>query len=762
MTRILTIFLIFFFLKSNSQDVFIEKVVKPLVTNKLYLEKTFIHTNKSSYYNEETIWFQVYVGNTKNEPSNITNLLYVNLINQKGEKIDSKNIYIKNGIGSGQIDLQSNLSSGKYYITGLTNYMKNFGENTYFIKEIDIHGIIKNPETSQKKHYDVQLFPENGYLVENLENVIAIKSLLNGYGNDFEGKIINSTNEEIITFKNKHLGMSSCKFFVKKDEKYFASIKSNDTIIKIEIPKPIKNELRLEIVENSAEKVILKINSTTEFDIVNNSYTLLFHQKNNLFNYLNITENKQLNTNIEIDKKIFLNGVNSITLFKNYNPIGTRKIYIERENEEVNLTFEKIKTEIDSITYKIKFKNNNIPLNVNFSISALLENNTQFHETASIKSAFYLSPFINGFIENTSSYFNVKNENRLENIELLLLTQGFEKYNFEEMITTLNPKEKYKFENGFKLKGTVNPLLTTNLGLMSKNNKLIQKVYLNKTSFEFFNLLIYKNDEVKISFLNTENEAIKPKNIKIEENFNTFNFNPKVNFNQKKSDLEETNEIENLTFKNITSLKEVTIVEKKNSNKREQEIFKKYKPLVFDLGAYYELDLPEKKDNELFLNYFLRSQNVNLVNWKGIENYLQTSNSKEVFLFINGKIVESNSIQTLGIKIKDVEALYKQPFKDYIKYQIFTTDNYNNNIIELFDKFIINNGYDQSKTYYNPTLNFHEQNKIIELDWKNNLKTDKQGELMFKIPNNNINSRLLFSIQGFSNTGILISELIYN
>ena len=102
-----------------------------------------------------------------------------------------------------------------------------------------------------------------------------------------------------------------------------------------------------------------------------------------------------------------------------------------------------------------------------------MENNTQFHETTSIKSAFYLSPFINGFIENTSSYFNVKNKNRLENIELLLLTQGFEKYNFEEMITTLNPKEKYKFENGFKLKGTVSPLLTTNLGLMSKNNKLI-------------------------------------------------------------------------------------------------------------------------------------------------------------------------------------------------------------------------------------------------------------------------------------------------
>lgn len=762
MTRILTILLMFFFLKSNSQDVFIEKIVKPLVANKLYLEKTFIHTNKSIYYNEETIWFQVYVGNTKNEPSVITNLLYVDLMNQKGEKIDSKNIYIKNGIGIGQIDLQSNIPSGKYYITGQTNFMKNFGENAYFIKEIDVNGTINKPETSKKKHYDIQLLPENGYIVEDLENMIAIKSLLNGYGNDFEGKIINSKNEEIVSFKNKHLGMSSCKFFVKKDEKYFASITTNDTILKIEIPKPIKNELKLEVLENSLEKILLKINSTTEVDVVNNNYTLLFHQKNNLFSYLKIAENKQLNTNIEIDKKIFLNGVNSITLFKNYNPIGTRKIYIENENEEVNLIFEKIKTEIDSITYKIKFKNNNIPLNANFSISALLENNTQFNETTSIKSAFYLSPYINGFIENASSYFNVKNKNRLENIELLLLTQGFEKYNFEEMITNLNPKEKHQFENGFKLKGTVNPLLTTHLGLMSKNNKLIQKIYLNNTSFEFFNLLLYKNDEVKISFLNTENEAIKPINIKFEENFNNLDFNQKVNFNTKKSNLENTSSIENFSSKNITILKEITILEKKILNKREREIFKKYKPLIFDLGAYYELDLPEKKDNELFLNYFLRTQNANIVNWKGIENYLQISNSKEAILYVNGKKLESSFIPTLGLKMKDVEAFFKQPFKSYNKYQIFTTDNYNNDIVELFDKFVINNGYDQSKTYYNPTLNFQEQNKIIEIDWKNNLKTDEHGELLFKIPNNSINSKFIFSIQGFSNTGILISELIYN
>jgi hypothetical protein len=152
MNKLINLCIIFFFIKVNAQDKFIENVAKPLLKNQLYIEKVFVHTNKASYNNEETIWFQTFVGNQKNEPSQSTSLLYVNLINDTGDIIYSQNIYINKGIGVGQIELQNNLTTGKYYIQAFTNYMKNFGDSNLFMKEITINGI-KNEKKIKSKNY---------------------------------------------------------------------------------------------------------------------------------------------------------------------------------------------------------------------------------------------------------------------------------------------------------------------------------------------------------------------------------------------------------------------------------------------------------------------------------------------------------------------------------------------------------------------------------------------------------------------------------
>lgn len=94
-------------------------------------------------------------------------------------------------------------------------------------------------------------------------------------------------------------------------------------------------------------------------------------------------------------------------------------------------------------------------------------------------------------------------------------------------------------------------------------------------------------------------------------------------------------------------------------------------------------------------------------------------------------------------------------------YQVFTTDEYRNGAVP-FDKFIIKNGFDRSKKYYTPLYTFDQTraSNWIEIDWKPQLKTNNQGELTFKIPNDKKNTRFLMSIQGFSHAGHLISETI--
>ncbi|ESU24640.1 hypothetical protein FEDK69T_05630 [Flavobacterium enshiense DK69] len=758
---------ILFAYSAFAQEDFKNKIVEPLQKNNLYFEKAFVHTNKTTYLDDDVIWFQAYVADNNNLPSNKTTLLYVNLTDSGGQVIASKNIFISNGIGVGEFDIANINGSGQYFIQAYTNNMRNFGDANFFIKEINV---IKEPSVTDKSirnEYDIQFFPESGYLLDDTENVLGIKLLTNGKGTDFTGRIINSKNQEITRFKNKYSGLSSCKFKYASGESYQAIIETNDTIIKLKIPESEKRELLL-AVDNSNQQLEIELKAPEKLvqELNKHNFTLLFHQNHTIIDYFQIDPKSMINKKIEIDKQQLKNGVNTITLFKNYEPIAERKFYIDNQLDELSVSLEKDNSKNDSIVCNLKILNKDKPLKSRLSISVLPESTADFNETTTIKSAFLLTPYVTGYIENPGYYFDPKNPKRLEHLDLLLLTQGFVRYSFTEMVTAFNPKPVYEFELGFKLKGTVSPLATNYLGLIAKNNTLIQKIYLkNSNSFEFNKLLLYRNDAVKISFLSAENEAFQPEKIRLNTvEKSTF---PKINrykISAPKKELFTEKQYEEYKYYYGTRLNEITIKSKKSSKNsiRLDKLAKKYRSKVFDIGAYYEIEMPEdsRKNNELFMSFFLRNQGIRMVNWKGIEDYLEVSYGTEAALYVNGRRITATELSTLSLKMKDVEAVMKQPFKNYIKYQVFTNERYNNDIVELFDEFIVTNAYDRSKKYYTPAFNHKRPSGFMEMDWKTNLTTDNNGRSAFKIVKTDVTQKTIFSIQGLSEDGVLISEII--
>lgn len=91
---------------------------------------------------------------------------------------------------------------------------------------------------------------------------------------------------------------------------------------------------------------------------------------------------------------------------------------------------------------------------------------------------------------------------------------------------------------------------------------------------------------------------------------------------------------------------------------------------------------------------------------------------------------------------------------------IFTTDNYKKGIKELFKHFVFKNGYDKSKKYYTSAYGYNNEDNFQEIDWKPNLITNELGEVVFKIKKNKTNRSYLFCIQGFTEEGQLISDVI--
>ncbi|KRD61615.1 hypothetical protein ASE40_08790 [Flavobacterium sp. Root935] len=743
----------------SQKESFLDSVIEPLKKNPLYFEKVFLHSNKTSYFIDDIVWFKAYVGDISNKPSLKTTRLNVNLLDAKGKIIQNQQVFIYKGIGKGQFILNDSLKTGVYYLEAATNYMRNFGDDNTFIQEINILNNISVKQTSSKNKYDIQFFPEGGYLLENVENTIGIKSLCNGKGIDYLGKIINTKNKEVATFKSQHLGMTKCNFIYEPNETYSAVVHINDTVIKVNLPAAQKTGILLNLDNTPLEhiKLSLKTNSNSIPEIKKNRYKLLFHQKNNILDYLEIQNLEALN--LEIDKKNFYNGINTITLFKDNQPIAERKFYVEKEVQPI-VAIEKTTIENDSINYKLKISHLDQSINANLSTSVLPLNALNYTETNTIKSAFLLSPYVKGYIENPAYYFNTKNDNRNQHLDLLLLTQGWTQFTLKEMIADLNPVYKYDFEAGFKLKGSLSTLPANHLALLTTDNIIIDKIFLNeKKDFSFNNLLIYKGDAVKISFVNNNNEAIKPENIQLNNLKNSSLTNVNIENRIKQTSILNENSWNEMYTAGSIKLDEIRITAQNKRAVDRKKLIKKYQPLVFDIGKYYDIEIAEhfkNKDLMYFLNF---DQNVKMVTWKGQETYLETGIDKEAVLYIDGKYISSNELLGVSLEIKDIENIMIQTVKGNKIFQVFTTQNYQNNIVELFNQYIITDGFDKDKKYYSPiyAFNIEKYSNWTEIDWKPDLQTNN-GEVSFKIKSNPQLEGYLFSVQGFAQDGSLISE----
>ena len=71
-------------------------------------EKVYVHMDNTCYFQGDTIWFTAYTRQTNtDQPSEVSGVLYVELLNQDGYLVERKLIEMKEGRGSGFFDLNN-------------------------------------------------------------------------------------------------------------------------------------------------------------------------------------------------------------------------------------------------------------------------------------------------------------------------------------------------------------------------------------------------------------------------------------------------------------------------------------------------------------------------------------------------------------------------------------------------------------------------------------------------------------------------------
>ena len=166
-------------------------------------EKLYLHFDKSSYKNGETIWFKAYILAGKSLSTYSKNF-YVDWYNDKGNLIKHTIHPVFESSAKGQFEVPVNFIGQIIHVKAYTRWMLNFDTAFLFNKSIAINNNKIAEKRNQTKNFStIHFFPEGGDLVNGLSSTVAFLATdQTGKPVAVRGGIFNATNQLEIAMNN--------------------------------------------------------------------------------------------------------------------------------------------------------------------------------------------------------------------------------------------------------------------------------------------------------------------------------------------------------------------------------------------------------------------------------------------------------------------------------------------------------------------------------------------------------------------------------
>lgn len=109
------------------------------INNEIPQEKLYVHLNTTLLLTGEHFYYKVYCLNSEtNSLSNISKIVYVELINSDKNQIFKQKVRLESGLGQGDFFIPTSVQSGNYKLIAYTQWMRNKEENKFFQNDISI------------------------------------------------------------------------------------------------------------------------------------------------------------------------------------------------------------------------------------------------------------------------------------------------------------------------------------------------------------------------------------------------------------------------------------------------------------------------------------------------------------------------------------------------------------------------------------------------------------------------------------------------
>lgn len=102
-------------------------------------EKVYLHTDRAYYYQGEPVFFKAYFRYANPDfRRELSKILHVELISADRDVILKKKYKVENGMAVGEFYLPDSLKQHEYYIRAYTNWNRNYGPDSYFVKTLPV------------------------------------------------------------------------------------------------------------------------------------------------------------------------------------------------------------------------------------------------------------------------------------------------------------------------------------------------------------------------------------------------------------------------------------------------------------------------------------------------------------------------------------------------------------------------------------------------------------------------------------------------
>ena len=455
-------------------------------------EKVYLHFDNMGYFENETLWFKAYVTRTDNgHPSDLSKVLYVELLNPTGDVLQTLKYPIDSlGMSHGEMKLDTILGSGLYEVRAYTRYMTNWGTNAVFSRVIPVfktpkqegdysdltivpipyHQRLPNRREPMDTLYvkvvddglythdlnktiSVNFYPEGGDLIVGKRCRVAMLAVDdNGNPHKGNGFVMNEKGDVLASVQTDTLGRGCFELVPDTGKLTFQmrnlkkSERGNVQYFSLPQAKTEGCTLSLDAV---SEQMLATLQCTD--GICGNMLGYVLMHNGNIIRCDTIKAVPLLE--IEMDRQAMPEGVNQLTVFDSWGRImAERLFFICPKPDKADSIQVVAKTERLKPCGKVEMELHTYP-NANLSFSAMDAHTMTNGKQGNMKTWMLLSSDVRGYIHNVDYYFEADDKKHRRDADLLMLTQGWRRYDWRLMSERYTFRKAQPIEDQFYLNG---------------------------------------------------------------------------------------------------------------------------------------------------------------------------------------------------------------------------------------------------------------------------------------------------------------------